>query len=100
MPSRLPWARNGPGAERFVLERRIAVGVIATMVDSRLEWYPKLMEMAGTIIEEDFSSRTIISGQTTTLDVEWWLSERDQSINYSTIYMVPAECLHPERERL
>ncbi|KUI63573.1 hypothetical protein VM1G_10305 [Cytospora mali] len=71
-------------AERFVLEPMIAVELVATMVDSRLEWYRKMMETAWAVIEEAFSSRIITPGKTTTLDVEWWMRERIQSLNYST----------------
>lgn len=71
-------------AERFVLEPMIAVELVATMVDSRLGWYRKLMETAWAIIEEAFSSKIITPGKTTTSDVEWWMRERIQSLNYST----------------
>ncbi|KAL1855305.1 hypothetical protein Daus18300_011122 [Diaporthe australafricana] len=71
-------------ADRFVLEPMIAVEVVATMVDSRLGWYRKLMETAWAIIEEAFSSKQITPGETTTLDLEWWMRERIQSLNYTT----------------
>ncbi|KAK7735575.1 hypothetical protein SLS53_007489 [Cytospora paraplurivora] len=71
-------------AERFVLEPMIAVELVATMVESRLGWYRKLMQTAWAIIEEAFSSKIITPGKTTTLDVEWWMRERIQSLNYST----------------
>ncbi|ROV93200.1 hypothetical protein VMCG_08718 [Cytospora schulzeri] len=71
-------------AELFVLEPMIAVEVVATMVDSRLEWYQKMMETAWAIIEEAFSNSIITPGQTTTLDLEWWMRERIQSLNYTT----------------
>lgn len=71
-------------ADRFILEPMIAVEVVATMVDSRLGWYRKLMETAWAIIEEAFSSKHIKPGETTTLDLEWWMRERIQSLNYTT----------------
>lgn len=71
-------------ADRFVLEPMIAVEVVATMVDSRLGWYRKLMETAWAIIEEAFSSKQVTPGETTTLDLEWWMRERIQSLNYTT----------------
>ena len=70
--------------DRFVLEPMLAVEVVATMVDSRLGWYRKLMETAWAIIEEAFSSKHITPGETTTLDLEWWMRERIQSLNYTT----------------
>lgn len=71
-------------ADRFILEPMIAVEVVATMVDSRLGWYRRLMETAWAIIEEAFSSKHIKPGETTTLDLEWWMRERIQSLNYTT----------------
>ncbi|KAI3396662.1 hypothetical protein diail_11839 [Diaporthe ilicicola] len=71
-------------ADRFVLEPMVAVELVATMVDSRLGWYRKLMETAWAIIEEAFSSKQITPGETTTLDLEWWMRERIQSLNYTT----------------
>lgn len=64
-------AALGDWADRFVLEPMIAVEVVATMVESRLGWYRKLMETAWAIIEEAFSTSNIIPGKTTTLDLEW-----------------------------
>ncbi|KAK2614823.1 hypothetical protein N8I77_001621 [Diaporthe amygdali] len=77
-------AALGEWADRFILEPMIAVEVIATMVESRLGWYRKLMETAWAIIEEAFSTSNIIPGKTTTLDLEWWMRERIQSLNYTT----------------
>lgn len=77
-------ALGGEWADRFILEPMIAIEVVATMVDSRLGWYRKLMETAWAIIEEAFSSKHIKPGETTTLDLEWWMRERIQSLNYTT----------------
>ncbi|KAK9425703.1 putative Lipoprotein [Seiridium unicorne] len=71
-------------ADKFVLEPMLGVELIARMVDDRLEWYRKLMETAWAIIEEGFSSKTIVSNKTTTEDVVWWMRERIQSLNYTT----------------
>lgn len=83
-------------AERFVLEPMIAVELVATMVDSRLEWYRKMMQTAWAIIEEAFSNKIITPGKTTTLDLEWWMRERIQSLNYTTwfqpsVYILTAD---------
>lgn len=83
-------------AERFVLEPMIAVEVVATMVDSRLGWYRKMMETAWAIIEEAFSGKIITPGKTTTLDLEWWMRDRIQSLNYTTwfqpsVYILTAD---------
>ncbi|KAJ4422913.1 hypothetical protein N0V82_002440 [Gnomoniopsis sp. IMI 355080] len=72
------WANN------FVLEPMVAVEVVATMVDDRLDWYRKMMETAWAIIEEAFSSKVIEPGVTTAQDVEWWMREKIQALNYTT----------------
>ncbi|PSS05282.1 putative lipo protein [Coniella lustricola] len=70
--------------DKFVLEPMIAVELVATMVDSRLDWYRKMMETAWAIIDEAFSSRVIHPGVTTAQDVEWWMRDKIQALNYTT----------------
>ncbi|KAI0130483.1 hypothetical protein BJ170DRAFT_593991 [Xylariales sp. AK1849] len=75
----------GPAwADKFVLEPMLGVELVATMVEGRLPQYEKMMETAWAIIEEAFSSRIIIPGETTAWDVEWWMRERIQELNYTT----------------
>ncbi|KAI0868817.1 xaa-Pro aminopeptidase family enzyme [Hypoxylon argillaceum] len=71
-------------AERFVLRPMLAVEVVATMVPGRLPWYRRMQETAWAIIEEAFSERTIVPGKSTPLDIEWWMREKIQSLNYTT----------------
>lgn len=71
-------------ADKFVLEPMVAVEVVATMVDDRLDWYKKMMETAWAIIEEGFSNKVITPGVTTAQDVEWWMREKIQALNYTT----------------
>lgn len=70
--------------DKFVLEPMLGVELVAKMVDDRLDWYRKLMETAWAIIEEGFSNKIIVSNETTTADVVWWMRERIQSLNYTT----------------
>ncbi|KAI0894255.1 hypothetical protein F4806DRAFT_117718 [Annulohypoxylon nitens] len=70
--------------DKFVLEPMLGVEVIATMVKGRLPWYRKMMETAWAIIEEGFSEKTIVPGKSTSWDIEWWMRERIQSLNYTT----------------
>ncbi|KAI2615339.1 hypothetical protein GGR54DRAFT_297189 [Hypoxylon sp. NC1633] len=70
--------------DRFVLEPMLGVEVVATMVEGRLPWYQKMMETAWAIIEEGFSENIIVPGKSTSWDVEWWMRERIQSLNYTT----------------
>lgn len=71
-------------ADRFVLEPMLAVEVVATMVPGRLAWYRRMMETAWAIIEEGFSSAVVRPGQTTAWDVEWWMRDQIQALNYTT----------------
>lgn len=71
-------------ADVFVLEPMVAVEVVATMVDGRLDWYRKMMETAWAIIDEAFSSKIIAPGVTTAQDVEWWMRDKIQALNYTT----------------
>ncbi|KAI1259058.1 putative lipoprotein [Xylariaceae sp. FL1019] len=71
-------------SDRFVLEPMLPVEVIATMVPERLPWYRRLQETAWAIIEEAFSEKVISPGKTTPADVEWWMREKIQSLNYTT----------------
>lgn len=78
-------AALGPEWEaKFVLEPMLGVEVIATMVDGRLPWYKNMMETAWAIIEEAFSAAIIQPNKTTSWDVEWWMRERIQALNYTT----------------
>ncbi|KAI0850663.1 hypothetical protein F5Y00DRAFT_231764 [Daldinia vernicosa] len=70
--------------DRFVLEPMLGVELVATMVESRLPWYQKMMETAWAIIEEGFSEKTIVPGKSTSWDIEWWMREKIQSLNYTT----------------
>ncbi|KAK3361976.1 xaa-Pro aminopeptidase family enzyme [Lasiosphaeria ovina] len=71
-------------AARFVSKPMLAVEYIATMTESRAIWYRRLQSTAWAMISEAFSSRVIMPGVTTTTDVEWWLRERIQQMNYTT----------------
>jgi hypothetical protein len=53
-------------SKRFVNKPMVAVEYIATMPESQLNWYRKLMETAWAIISEGFSNEAIIPGSTTT----------------------------------
>ncbi|KAI5861009.1 hypothetical protein GGS23DRAFT_204646 [Durotheca rogersii] len=70
--------------DRFVLRPMLAVEFVATMVPGRLPWYRRMMETAWAIIEEAFSEAVIAPGQSTSWDVEWWMREKIQALNYTT----------------
>ncbi|KAI8959372.1 hypothetical protein F5Y11DRAFT_368097 [Daldinia sp. FL1419] len=70
--------------DKFVLEPMLGVELVATMVKGRLPWYQKLMETAWAIIEEGLSEKVITPGKSTSWDIEWWMREKIQSLNYTT----------------
>ncbi|EPE35215.1 hypothetical protein GLAREA_10912 [Glarea lozoyensis ATCC 20868] len=74
----------GKWAKRFVVERMVAIEFVGTMVPGRLEWYEKLQHTAWAMISEGFSSKVIVPGVTRTEDVEWWLRDKIQQMNYTT----------------
>ncbi|KAK3319955.1 putative lipoprotein, partial [Cercophora scortea] len=71
-------------AVRLVSKPIIAVDYVASMPASQAIWYRRLQSTAWAMISEAFSERVIVPGVTTTVDVEWWLREKIQQMNYST----------------
>ncbi|KAH0599028.1 hypothetical protein MHUMG1_03142 [Metarhizium humberi] len=69
---------------RFVVNPLLGVEYIGTQLPARISWYRKLQETAWAIISEGFSSSVITPGKTTTADVEWWMRDKIQSLNYTT----------------
>lgn len=75
----------GPSwSDKFIAAPMVAVEYIATMPASQLHWYKRLQETTWALISETFSSSVVTPGTTTTTDVEWWLREKVQALNYST----------------
>jgi hypothetical protein len=89
--------------DRFVKEPMVGVEFVAWMAgggEEKLRWYKALMETAWAMIDEAFSEKVITPGKTTTAvckvrntsrtqlkeneDVEWWLRDKVQAMNYST----------------
>jgi hypothetical protein len=88
--------------------KMLPVELLGTMVEGKAIWYMKLMSTAWAMISEAFSERVIEPGVTTTTvsyahedrspvfpqfeannwkrmqDVEWWLREKLQQMNYTT----------------
>ncbi|CAG9942344.1 unnamed protein product [Clonostachys rosea f. rosea IK726] len=70
--------------DRFVVRPLVNLEFIGTQIEARLPWYRRLQETAWAIIGEAFSERVITPGTTTTADVEWWMREKIQELNYTT----------------
>lgn len=71
-------------SSRFVTKVMLPVEYIGTQITARLPWYKKLQETAWAIIDEAFSEKVITPGTTTTEDVEWWMRDKIQALNYTT----------------
>ncbi|KAK3689921.1 putative lipoprotein [Podospora appendiculata] len=71
-------------AARLVSKPIIGVDYVASMPESRAIWYRRLQSTAWAMISEAFSERVIVPGETTTTDVEWWMREKIQQMNYTT----------------
>lgn len=77
-------ALGEPWSSRFVVRDMLAVEYIGTQITARLPWYRRLQETAWAIIAEGFSEAVITPGSTTAEDVEWWMREKIQALNYTT----------------
>jgi len=82
-------------AARLVNEPMLAIEFVATMPEGRLAWYRRLQETAWTMIGEAFSEAVVTPGRTTTGDVEWWLREKVQAMNYSTWFQPSVSIMDP-----
>lgn len=70
--------------ERFLDAPGVAMTFLSLQMEERVPWYRKMQETAWAIIKEAFSIQVITPGVTTTTDVEWWMREKIQSLNYTT----------------
>lgn len=78
LESEVPWST------RMVNLPGVATSFISLQMEDRLPWYRKLQETAWAIIQEAFSEQVITPDVTTTTDVEWWMRDKLQSLNYTT----------------
>lgn len=88
-------ALKEPWTDRFVDEPMVAVEYIGTQIEARLPWYRKLQETAWAIIDEAFSEKVVEPGKTTTKDVEWWMRDKIQALNYTTWFHPSVSIIRP-----
>ncbi|TQV95538.1 Xaa-Pro aminopeptidase family enzyme [Cordyceps javanica] len=95
-------ARRGLGdawADRFVADddaAMLAVEYVGTQEAARLPWYRRMQETAWAVITEGFSERVVAPGRTTARDVEWWMREQIQSLNYTTWFHPSVTIIKPD----
>ncbi len=63
-------------ADRLEGAERLAVGWLERRLPAEIEAYPRIVEIAHSIIAEAFSTSVIHPGITTTTDVQWWFRQR------------------------
>jgi hypothetical protein len=88
LESDIPWSK------RMGNLPSVALSFIALQPDARLPWYRRLQETAWAIIDEAFSEKVITSDVTTTTDVEWWMRDKLQSLNYTTWFQPDVSVLN------
>lgn len=66
--------------ERFVVDELIPIKVMEMRTPTELTLYPELMEIAFSVIEEAFSLKTIVPGQTTCEDLEYFMMDKVTSL--------------------
>lgn len=66
----------GTYADRVVPAETIAIGLLETRLPEEIETAHELNALAHQVIAEAFSSDVVEAGQTTGLDVAWWIQQR------------------------
>jgi Xaa-Pro aminopeptidase len=66
----------GPYADRIVSAEALAVGWLETRLPEEIAALHALNRLAHQVIDEAFSPATITTGETTALDVAWWIRQR------------------------
>lgn len=69
-------------AQKFVRKPLLAIEYVSTRVQNggQLEWYKVLQELVWAMIEEAFSERLVVPGETTTQDVVWWFRDKMEDV--------------------
>ena len=78
---RLLMAALGPHAERVVPAETLAVGWLETRLPGEIAALHAMNRLAHQVIDEAFSPAVITVGETTALDVAWWIRQRFADLN-------------------
>ncbi|MEG0841088.1 MAG: M24 family metallopeptidase [Erysipelotrichaceae bacterium] len=62
--------------KRFVSAEYLGVRFLETRTKSEKAWYPKILDLALSIVGEAFSNKVITPNVTTTTEVEWWMKNK------------------------
>ncbi|KAI5120926.1 hypothetical protein M0805_002906 [Coniferiporia weirii] len=69
---------------KFVNVPMLAVEFVSRRVPGQIAYFRKMQETVWAMLEEAFSERVVVPGETTTEDLEWWFREKMQEQNVST----------------
>jgi len=65
-----------PYVDRFMVEELLPIKVMEIRTPTELSLYPDLMKIAFSVIEEAFSLKTIVPGETTCEDLEFFMMDK------------------------
>jgi Xaa-Pro aminopeptidase len=78
---RLLMAALGPHAERVVSAETLAVGWLETRLPEEIAALHAMNRLVHQVIDEAYSPAVITVGETTALDVAWWIRQRFADLN-------------------
>jgi Xaa-Pro aminopeptidase len=78
---RLLMAALGPHAERVVSAETLAVGWLETRLPEEIAALHAMNRLVHDVIDEAYSPAVITVGETTALDVAWWIRQRFADLN-------------------
>lgn len=61
---------------KFTSAQFLGVRYLETRTAQEMAWYPKIADLALSIVDEAFSNQVITPGVTTTSEVEWWMKQK------------------------
>jgi hypothetical protein len=70
--------------KKIVSAEKLAIGWIETRTAKEMKLYKELVLITHTIIDEAFSNKVIVPGETTTEDVVWWMRQKVTALGLQT----------------
>lgn len=69
---------------RLVSAEKLAINWIETRTEKEMELFKYLVEVTHDVIDEAFSEKVVIPGETTTDDVVWWMRQKITDLGLET----------------
>jgi hypothetical protein len=70
--------------KKIVSAEKLAIGWIETRTAKEMKLYKELVHITHNIIDEAFSNKVIVPGETTTEDVVWWMRQKVTALGLQT----------------